>query len=231
MQWILGSASPRRRELLANLGLRFDLASPQLDEEALLEALLSAPGGPPDAPTLVRLLAEHKAQAVLADCGNPDALIVAADTMVFLRGVALGKPHSRDHARAMLESLSGQEHEVCTGFALLRTSASTNHGGAVATCHSGAVATCHSEAVATCHSEAVITRVRFRTLSKPCIEAYLDSGEYRDKAGAYGIQGLGGTLVERLDGCYFNVVGLPVMALCSACERLGFPIFAQWNTP
>jgi septum formation protein len=204
MRWILGSASPRRRELLANLGVEFEVIAPEVDEQALLQGHSSPPLTEADASSLVRHIAESKARAAAALTSHPDALVIAADTIVFLHGHPLGKPTSRSHARAMLESLSGQQHQVCTGLALLDV------------------------ATQQCLSEAVTTHVTFRPLTEACMEAYLSTGEHADKAGAYGIQGLGGTLVERVDGCYFNVVGLPVMALCSACERLGHPIFKQW---
>jgi len=119
-----------------------------------------------------------------------DSLMLAADTAVIRDGVALGKPSDRGHAIDMLMSLAGREHLVITGFCL-RKNKQVYH-------------------------QAIETRVTFRALSRDEIEAYVDSGEPMDKAGAYGIQGLGGALVDSLQGSYTNVIGLPLRQVIEA---------------
>ena len=126
-------------------------------------------------------LAREKAEA--AACSDGEVL-VAADTLVVLDGESMGKPADDAEARAFLERLSGRTHEVVTGYCVRR-------GDRLATDH-------------------VTTRVRFRDLDGPTIDAYVASGESADKAGAYGIQGRGAALVESLEGSYSNVVGLPL---------------------
>jgi septum formation protein len=130
-------------------------------------------------------------------------LTIGADTVVDLDGRALGKPLDDDDARAMLTDLGGRSHEVHTAFAL-RTPA-------------GDVA----------HIECVTTRVRFAPLSDEQIEAYVASGDGRDKAGSYGIQGFAATLVERIDGDYFTVVGFPLSAFARALPRIGYRLLPR----
>jgi septum formation protein len=124
-------------------------------------------------------------------------LTIGADTVVDLDGVALGKPRDDDDARRMLTALAGREHLVHTAFAL-RDAAGTLR-----------------------HLEVVTTRVRFAPLDPDLIDAYVASGDGRDKAGSYGIQGFGATLVERIDGDYFTVVGFPLAAFARALGPLG----------
>jgi septum formation protein len=133
----------------------------------------------------VRALALEKAKRVAAR--RPDAVVIGADTVVVLRGERLGKPADRGEARAMLRRLHGRTHEVWTGIAVVR-------GG-------------EQRTAAEC------TRVRLARLEEAEIEAYVESGEPLDKAGAYGIQGLAAQFVRRLDGDYTNVVGLPLARL------------------
>jgi septum formation protein len=125
-------------------------------------------------------------------------LTIGADTVVDLDGRALGKPRDDADARAMLAALSGRSHQVHTAFALRDPS--------------GCVAAV----------EAVSTRVRFAALDAATIDAYVAGGDGRDKAGAYGIQGFAATLVERIDGDYFTVVGFPLAAFARALPRLGY---------
>ncbi len=135
-----------------------------------------------EAPTAhVERLARQKARAVSA---TPDEIVLGADTVVVLDGAILGKPADEADAVRMLRRLSGREHQVLTGVCLKR----------------GPVELVASET----------TTVRFSTLREEEIEAYVASGEPMDKAGAYAIQGLASKFVERIEGCYFNVVGLPV---------------------
>jgi septum formation protein len=130
-------------------------------------------------------------------------LSIGSDTIVDIDGRALGKPRDDDDARAMLSALSGRSHDVHTAFAL------RDPAGTVAVV------------------EAVTTRVRFAPLEDEQIEAYVASGDGRDKAGAYGIQGFGATLVERIDGDYFTVVGFPLSAFARALPRCGFRLVPQ----
>jgi len=125
-------------------------------------------------------------------------LIVAADTVVDLDGEPLGKPADAAEARAMLRRLAGRWHIVHTAFALRR------------------------DPIAAAYSEVVSTRVRFADLDDETIGAYAASGDGFDKAGAYGIQGFAATLVERIDGDYFTVVGFPLAAFAQALPRVGY---------
>lgn len=177
MNIILASGSPRRRQLLEQLGLSFTVQSSDVDESV-------EPGLSPAA--MVEQLSLRKGQAVAERVG-PDSLVLAADTVVALGDAVLGKPQDRAKAVSMLTSLSGKTHQVYTGVTLLG-------GGRRVTEHE-------------------TTAVTFRSLSREEIVAYVNTGEPMDKAGAYGIQGYGALLVERLEGDYFNVMGLPLCRL------------------
>ena len=191
MEIILASGSPRRRELLGQMGIRnFRTLTPDIDE-------LSDRPLPPG--RLVETISAEKARAVAAQAG-PDALVIAADTVVALDGAVLGKPADPADARRMLAALSGRRHQVYTGFTVLR----------------GGEAVTRSEA----------TEVAFRPLSPGEIDAYVSTGEPLDKAGAYGIQGVGALLVERIRGDYFNVMGLPVCALGQVLAGFGVDCLA-----
>jgi len=180
---ILASGSPRRRELLARLGLPFAVETSDDPEEI----------DPELAPERLAMeLAERKARAVAArhDAG----LVIGGGTDVALHGRILGKPADDADAARMLAELSGRSHEVWTGLAVVDAA-------------SGRV-----------ERHAVPSVVRFRELSPEEIAAYVATGEGRDKAGAYAIQGHGAALVAALHGCWNNVVGLP---LCELSELLG----------
>ena len=181
---VLASGSPRRRDILAALGLAFDVCPPDVDETL-------HPGE--DAAAAARRLAELKATAVEAEPGD---LVLAADTIVVLDGELLGKPTGPGDAAAMLGRLAGRSHDVITGLAL-RLGAETR-------------------------SAAALTTVTFRSLDRAEIAAYVATREPLDKAGAYGIQGFGSALVERIEGDFFNVMGLPVPALLSLLHDTGF---------
>lgn len=178
MNWILASGSPRRRELLEMLGV------PDLTIRPATGPERATPGAGPE--QTVRELSLHKAQEVAQTCA-PEDIIIAADTIVYLDGAILGKPKNHDDAVRMLTALSGREHIVYTGVAVLR-------GGEL-------------------RQAAEHTAVRFRTLTPAEIERYIATGEPMDKAGAYGVQSLGALLVERIDGDFYNVMGLPVEKL------------------
>jgi septum formation protein len=182
---ILASASPRRRELLARLGLPFEARAMAADETP-------RPGESPV--DLVARLALVKARAVDA----PGALVVGADTVVALDGEILGKPLDAADAARMLRALSGRAHEVWTGVAVVRDGAEP------------------LTLETTCR-----TRVVFRELDAREIDDYVASGEPLDKAGAYAIQGGAARFVERCEGDYENVVGLPLAATAALLERAG----------
>jgi septum formation protein len=146
---------------------------------------------------LVRRLALAKAELVAARALGP-AIVVAADTAVVLEGAILGKPRTSEDARQMLAKLSGRTHSVMTGVALIRLPDAERR-----------------EFIET-------TQVHFASVSNDEIVKYLASGEPFDKAGAYAIQGLGGRFVPRIDGCYFNVVGLPLARLYHELSLLGW---------
>lgn len=178
MNWILASGSPRRRELLEMLGV------PDLTIRPAKGPERATPGAGPE--QTVRELALHKAQEVAQTCA-PEDIIIAADTIVYLDGAILGKPRDHDDAVRMLTALSGREHIVYTGVAVLR-------GGEL-------------------RQAAERTAVRFRPLTSGEIERYIATGEPMDKAGAYGIQGGAALFCEKLEGDYYNVMGLPVCRL------------------
>ncbi|KJS29065.1 MAG: septum formation inhibitor Maf [Desulfatitalea sp. BRH_c12] len=179
---ILASKSPRRRYLLSQAGLRFEVVPSGFDERSV------AFTGPDD---FVRNLSRFKAEDIAAKM--PSSWVIGADTIVFIDGEVLGKPRGRDAARAMLARLSGQTHQVYTGYTIC----------------------CQSKAQS--YTGVVCTDVTFKTLSHDEIEWYVHTDEPFDKAGAYAIQGLGTFLVRRINGSYTNVVGLPV---CEVIEHL-----------
>lgn len=184
---VLASASPRRRQLLEQLGVSLELAPADVDETP-------TPGEGAD--TFARRMARAKAAAAAARL--PGRWVLAADTVVAVDRDLLGKPSGRRSARAMLEQLSGRAHRVYTAVVL---QAPDGHP--------------HLDDVAT-------TVVRFRPLTARDIDAYLDSGEAWDKAGAYAIQGRAGAFVAAVDGSYSNVVGLPMELVAPALRRAGF---------
>lgn len=192
---ILASASPRRQQLLTQLGLDFQVMEAGIDEEG---AGVDFGGEPHE---LAMELAQRKAEAAASRLTS--GLVIAADTIVVCERQIMGKPLNREQARAMLRALSGRSHEVITGLCVLEVDA----GG--------------------CDSAYERTRVHFRALSDQDIEAYLDSGEAMDKAGAYGIQGLGAVLVEGIEGCYYNVVGLPLTRLTMMLQQRGIKVLRE----
>jgi len=174
---VLASTSPRRRELMVELGFEFEVVKPLSDETSV----------DPDPRKRVVENAEAKARSVVDR--HPNALIIGADTVVFLEGVFLGKPIDPDDARRMLTKLSGRIHQVFTGMAIIDTS-------------NGSMVSCVEE-----------TMVTFRELSEEEIDEYVAGGEPLDKAGAYGIQGAASFFVDAVDGSWSNVVGLPLELL------------------
>ncbi len=164
----------------------------------------------PDDPLMtVEANARAKAEGAVVPLDEPPPLVVlGADTVVVCEGSILGKPADRGEAREMIRRLAGRRHTVASGVAVRRLAA---HGAREA------------ELVAGCAE----TDVWFRDLTDTQIEAYLDSGEWNDKAGAYGIQGRAGLLVERIEGEYFTVVGLPLGLLVSLLAQLGLDAISR----
>jgi septum formation protein len=194
---VLASASPRRRELLAQVGYRFEVYPAHIPEDPL-------PGEDPV--VYVTRLARQKAEAVFSDLtaahpkpeenAQSPLVVLGADTTVTLDNAILGKPEDAADAARILRLLSGRTHRVITGVALV---------------------TAKRTEVA-----AEVTAVRFLTLSDEDIAEYIATGEPMDKAGAYGIQGHAARWIPRIEGCYFNVMGLPLALVCSLLESCAF---------
>jgi len=226
---ILASQSPRRREILDMMGLRekYHVQPSPLDETALQIQLAekhSKEGGIlPKRYT--KILAESKARALVESdqltfasivTGNDDSnasetsikqittFVLGSDTIVDLDGTILEKPNSKAHAVEMLHMLSGSWHEVHTGVSIYRVDYTAD------TTMAASDTNIRSELVS---SFTDTTRVKFATLGKEDVRAYVETGEPMDKAGSYGIQGVGGQLVERIEGDFFTVMGLPMHRL------------------
>ncbi len=188
---LLGSGSPRRRELLATVRIPFIVASADIDE---------TPRDGEDPGSYLARVVRDKLASVgpVARSRNAGAVLVA-DTIVLLDDVILGKPADVAEAASMIRRLSGRMHEVWSRFAIARP----------------------ADPTVPAHEQTVRTRVFFRRLDEREVMGYASSGEGLDKAGAYAVQGLGAFAVERIEGSYPNVVGLPVCEVVLALERLG----------
>lgn len=189
---VLASASPRRLALFAQVGVPVVVVPTDIDETR-------APGE--EAQAFAERMAAEKASAALHRLEHEvaelrDGWVVAADTVVVVDGDTLSKPDDDDDARAQIRRLSGRAHDVVTAVAIARV---------------GGPFDVFSER----------STVHFRTLGDTEIDAYVATGEGRDKCGAYGIQGLGAGLVTRVEGCYFNVVGLPLSKTIQRMVELG----------
>ncbi len=184
--FVLASGSPRRRELLSSAGLRFEVVTPDVQENA--SAVLTVREA-------TILNATRKALAVARV--RPEAVVLAADTLVALEGEVMGKPADIGAAHATLRRLSGREHQVCTGVFIC----------------AGA-----GERASSFH---VFTHVQFRELSEPQIAAYLSKIDPLDKAGAYAAQGEGADVIKEIRGSYTNVVGLPMEETLRALREFG----------
>jgi septum formation protein len=190
---IVGSQSPRRLELLKQCGIPVEVLPIEIDESVL-------PGERPDA--LATRLARQKGAAVLYRLtqlgrGAAGRWILCADTIVHVAGELLGKPRDDHDARRMLRLLSGRTHSVTTGFVV------------------------HGPDAFDAPAYAETTAVTFRVLSEDEVQRYVRTGEGRDKAGGYAIQGLAGAFVERIEGSYANVVGLPIHRVVEVLLKLG----------
>lgn len=185
---VLASKSPRRREILGNLGVEFEVIESNADESTVSSVGIS-----------VDLYVQELALIKAADCAkqvqDDNTLIISADTVVSLEDKILGKPKNEEDAFLMLKNLSGKTHEVYTGFCVMKS----------------------DDADSVCR--ACKTEVTFKELKDEEISAYIKTGEPMDKAGAYGIQGLGGLLISGISGDYLNVVGLPASMLSDVLKN------------
>lgn len=186
---ILASSSPRRAELLKQIGLRFRVFCCDVDETP-------PPGLNP--PQLVELLAERKAAGIAGKLD--EGIVLGADTVVVWQGQLLGKPLHEEDAVRMLSKLQGSAHEVYTGVALIEAG-------------SGRSLVDHERTV-----------VYFRSLGENEIRRYAATGEPLDKAGAYAVQGSAAIFIHRLEGCYTNVVGLPLARLAVMLKEFGYEV-------
>jgi septum formation protein len=186
---ILASASPRRKELLKKLGLKFKVEPSDYEEERHYEL---------EPHELARKLSLAKARDVATKYEN--AIIIAADTFGILDDKVLGKPHNEAEAKKILEMISGRCHSVITGFTIIDTESNKTL------------------------SRSVETKVFIKKLTPAEISAYVKLKEPLDKAGAYAIQGLGSVIVERIEGDYYNVIGLPLAALAESLKEFGVNI-------
>jgi len=177
-QLILASTSPRRKEILSKTRLDFTTEASDYEEDMTLDL-------PPN--ELVQELSLGKAKDVATKHEN--AIVIGADTIVVFNDKILGKPTSEQHAKEILQMLSGQENDVWTGFTIIDTKTNKTV------------------------SKAIRTRVFFRDLTEQEIDSYIATGEPMDKAGAYGIQDLASIFIEKIEGDYFNIMGFPLFAV------------------
>lgn len=190
-KFVLASSSPRRKELMERIGLGgCEIIMPGVEE------VFDGRTAPED---VVAEYSRKKADSVIPRCQN-DAVIIAADTIVWHDGYILGKPSDEADALRMLSGLSGTWHSVYTGLTV-------RHGDQVIT-------------------QEEITSVKMRDLNEDIIRRYIKTGEPMDKSGAYGIQGMGSILVERVDGDFFNVMGLPLYRLSLMLDSLGIDLMS-----
>jgi septum formation protein len=196
-RWILASSSPRRKEILDGLGMRFIVDPCNLPEPVRRRG---------ERPSVYATrAARDKARAVAAK--HKTGVVIGADTVVVSGRRILGKPADREEGREMLERLGGRWHEVITGLSLVDLDAGRMHSGFGR------------------------SRVHFRRLTADEICWYLQTGEYADKAGAYAVQGYAALFIDRIEGCYFNIVGFPVATFERLCRRLGYDLIGQLRHP
>ncbi len=188
-QIILASTSPRRKELMEKLNLKFTAVSSDYEEDMTLKLKPLQ---------LAKTLSTGKALAVVKK--YPNHIIIAADTFVALNDKLLGKPHTKETAKKMLKQISGKAVSVISGLTVIDTSSGRKI------------------------SQAVETKVYIKKLSDQEISGYIKTGEPLDKAGAFGIQELGAVIIKKIDGDFFNVVGLPLFVLSETLKKFGIKI-------
>ena len=191
---ILASSSPQRKQLLQSIGLTFEIIVSDFAED------LDLPSYKDKLPQYVIDTAEQKCRRVydqlaLSETEKQNLIIIGADTMCSQDGVVYGKPEDKEHAFRMLKAFSNNTHQVCTGVCLMQGNMSMKT-----------------------FSES--TDVTFGSIDDETIRAYIETGEPMNKAGAYGIQAIGSSLVKRVDGDYFNVVGFPIHHFCAEMRAL-----------
>ncbi|MBM7854533.1 septum formation protein [Desulfohalotomaculum tongense] len=189
---ILASSSPRRRELLQSLGLKFRVQVKPVAEDF-------PPGMEPGA--AVELLSQRKARAVAAE--TEEGLVIGADTVVVYNNKILGKPASERQAKEMLTVLQGTSHYVYSGVAVVDA-------------RSGKTAVTHQ-----------CTKVSFKPMTEEEIDNYVSTGEPMDKAGAYAAQGIAAVFIAGIEGCYFNVVGLPIERLAYLLKKFDYDVLNE----
>lgn len=184
--FILASASPRRQELLTSMGLDFSVIPSGVDERFLEGEKIEEH---------VLRLSKEKALAIAGR--NPEAWVLGADTVVVIDGEVLGKPGSKEEARAMLRRLSGRKHLVFTGFSVVR------------------------RGVDIVKSKLVESSVLFKEISEDEVEWYVDTEEPYDKAGGYAVQGKAAFFIKEIHGSHTNVIGLPLSEVVAALKEVG----------
>ncbi len=186
---ILASTSPRRKEILEKLKIPFEVVSIDYEEDMTLQM---------DPEELVLFLASGKVNSVKDK--YPDSIIISADTFIVFENHKLGKPFTKEKAKEMLQMLSGKNHEILTGVAILDTSNNL------------------------IQTFAESTKVKMMNLSEKMIEEYIDTGEPLDRAGSYALQEKGALLIEKIEGDFFNAMGLPLRKVAEKLEELGCSI-------
>ncbi len=189
MQLILGSQSPRRREILSYFNIPFKQVSSHFDEDSI-----PFEGNPQE---YVKILAQGKLNSLISQF--PSSVILTADTIVYKDGKIYGKPRDEQEAYQYLKELSGKWHSVFTGLSIY------SQGKIFETLEE--------------------TRVLFNSLTEEQMQIYHHIHEFADKAGGYMIQGSGSLVVKRIEGCYYNVVGLPINALCAVLNHAGIDLW------
>lgn len=183
---ILASTSPRRREILTNVGIPYEIITSDYEEDMTQDLTPIK---------LAEVLAAGKAESVAKDI--TDGIVIGADTFVVWDGHKIGKPKSEDEARSMLRSLSGTEHAVITGLCMIDTSNGNRH------------------------LSTTEIKIKFREITDEEIEWYIKTGEPMDKAGAYALQGKASIFIERIEGDYWALVGLPICTVSQVLKEWG----------
>jgi len=186
---VLASQSPRRKKLLEQIGLKFDVDPSSYEEDMSLDI---------EPRKLAEFLSLGKAKDVAQRHKN--SIIISADTIVVIGGEVFGKPKTPEKSKYMLQKLSGKPHSVITGFTIIDTETNKQI------------------------SKSIETKVYFKDILEEEMDSYIASGEPLDKGGGYAIQGMGGLFVEKIEGDYFNIVGLPIIALAEELENFGIKI-------
>jgi len=205
---ILASNSPRRKQFLTDIGLSYEVLASNIDESISDMVFENS-----SVAQVSTELARRKAFAVgeiLRQNNNGSAdelIIIAADTIVVLDNKIFGKPSSPAEARSTLQALCGKTHQVCTGVALLVYNLAQD--------------------TMQCLTESEVSLVSFRKYNEAEIDAYIDTSEPFDKAGAYALQGIGSCMVTKIDGCYTNVIGLPMPKLVKMLREVGVRVLGQ----